>query len=354
MEAVDKFLVSEAFLEEFHGQIGCITCHGGYNEMDMDLAHQDMVVQPSAHGVCNDCHGDITETYEKSLHYTTAGIAQGLERLAYPNTFNSNPSLEHVYKEDCAKCHASCGECHVSRPRVMGGGVHSEHEFTRLPPMEDTCWGCHGARNAGEYMGNVDGVRTIPDVHYQAGMHCVDCHDLNNFHGSGEYETSMWELDTLPSCYDCHSNVYDSESQIDAHAVHQPDSMSCQVCHSLPVNNCSGCHVSADGTSSSRSFMQFKIGLNPSPSENHPYTYVTLRHVPTTATMLDAFEENLLLSFDEIPSFKMSPSHNIQRLTPQNRACNRCHGNERIFLQERDLPRDGSPANYDLIVPVIP
>ncbi len=354
MEATDKYVVSEAFLEDVHGQIGCISCHGGQNETDMDLAHEGMIVQPSAHDACSSCHAGIAETYETALHNTTAGIARGLERLAYPKTFNDTPELEYVYENDCTSCHASCGECHVSRPRVMGGGVHTNHEFVKLPPMDDSCWGCHGARNAGEYMGNVDGISTIPDVHYEAGMHCADCHAVDNFHGTGEVETGMWDLETLPSCYDCHTDVYAEDSPIEAHAVHDPDSMSCQVCHSLPVNNCTSCHVSADGGSSVRSRMQFKIGLNPMQSERHPYTYVALRHVPTNEDMLAEFGDDLLPNFENITSFKMSPSHNVQRITPQNRDCQRCHGNERIFLQEDDLPADGSPANIDLIVPEIP
>lgn len=356
MEAEDKFVVSEAFLGSFHGQLGCIACHGGQNVADMEEAHRDIVVQPSAGSdhVCASCHGDIAETYALSLHSTTAGIERGLERLAYPHTYNNNPALAEVYEHDCSSCHASCGECHVSRPRAIGGGVHTQHEFVREPPIEDTCWGCHGARNAGEYIGNVNGIRTVPDVHFQADMHCSDCHALDNFHGSGEFETGMWDLDTLPSCTDCHSQVYAADSPIDAHRYHEPDMMSCQVCHSLPVNNCTGCHVSPDGGSTMTSRMQFKIGLNPNPDEKRPYTYVALRHVPTTKTMLDAFEEGLLQNFDNITSYKISPSHNIQRTTPQNRDCQRCHGNERIFLQARDLPADGSPANERLIVDPIP
>lgn len=351
---MDKFVVSQAFLDDLHGQLGCITCHGGNNESDMELAHEGMVVQPSAHNTCAPCHGDITATYETALHNTTLGIANGLERLAYPHTYNTNDALAHVYEEDCTSCHASCGECHVSRPRIMGGGVHTEHEFVRQPPMYDSCWGCHGARNAGEYIGNVNGISTVPDLHFSAGMHCADCHDVSNFHGSGTVETGMWEIDTLPSCYDCHTDIHVADSPIDAHRVHQPDSMSCQVCHSLPINNCTSCHVSADGGSSVNSRMQFKIGMNPNITEQHPWTYVTVRHVPSNADMLIEFGEDMLPNFENIPSYKLSPSHNVQRVTPQNRDCARCHGNERIFLQESDLPRDGSPANIRLVVPEIP
>lgn len=346
--------MSQAFLDDVHGQLGCISCHGGHNEPEMELAHQNMVVQPSKHGMCAPCHGEIVATYENALHNTTAGIAYGLERLAYPNTFRNTKELEYVYQEDCASCHASCGECHVSRARGMGGGVHTEHEFVRRPPMYDSCWGCHGARNAGEYIGNVNGISTMPDVHFQAGMHCADCHDVSNFHGTGQLETSKMDLATRPSCSDCHTNVYAEDSAVEAHRVHNPDSMSCQVCHSLPVANCTSCHVSADGGSSVNSRMQFKIGLNPEPTDQHPWTYVALRHVPTNADMLSDFGDDLLLNFENITSYKMSYSHNIQRVTPQSRSCARCHGNARIFLQDSDLPPDGSPANADLVVREIP
>ncbi len=342
------------FLEEVHGRLGCISCHGGQNLPDKEEAHLGMVLQPSAHGTCGHCHSSIAKSYETALHYTTAGKAQGLLELSYPHTFNTHAILEDIYQEKCASCHSSCGECHVSRPRAMGGGLHTEHTFMRLPPMEDTCWGCHGARNAGEYMGDVDGIITTPDVHYQAGMHCADCHAVENFHGSATIERSMWDLPSSPSCYSCHPNVYSEQDPIQAHRVHEQTSMSCYVCHSLPVNNCSGCHVHPDGSITVQRSMGFRIGLNPTPTEKYPYTYITLRHTPATKTMFDVYEKDLLPNYNQVPSLKMSTSHTIQRITPQNEDCSNCHGNATLFLQQENLPRNGSPANEALVVKEIP
>jgi len=108
------------------------------------------------------------------------------------------------------------------------------------------------------------------DLHYQAGMDCVDCHDVNNFHGSGKEEIRKYDAD-LPSCYDCHADVYE-DSDIEAHQVHPKDLMNCQVCHGSANNNCYDCHAvpEADGTVAGvvgESRIMFKIGLNPQPRD---------------------------------------------------------------------------------------
>ncbi len=356
MEATDKYLVSEEFLDDYHSQLGCTHCHGGENVADMERAHQGLDPRPSANleGVCADCHGDITEKYEGALHNTVEGIRRGLEELAYPRNYEENPGLLQAFDEKCSTCHASCGECHVSRPRTVEGGLFAGHIFTSEAPIDETCWGCHGARSAGEYIGNVDGQRTIPDIHYQAGMSCSDCHDVSNFHGSGEFETGMREIDTLPSCQDCHRDIYSENSEIQEHAVHDESMMSCNVCHSIQNNNCYGCHVAEDGSTPVESRFQFKIGLNEHQDEDRPYEYVTLRHVPTTEGMLDVYESDLLENFDNIPTWKMTTSHNIQRATPQTRNCDNCHGNEDIFLTEDDLTEDCPEANRKIMVEEVP
>lgn len=323
---------------------------------DQAKAHEGLVVRPSANpeGVCADCHKDVVDTYQNSLHNTTAGIKKVLGELAYPHTYENNAALAEVYGKDCSKCHATCGDCHVTRPSSIQGGLFAQHQFTSDAPIEETCWGCHGARNAGEFIGNINGMAAVPDVHYKNGMKCTDCHDVANFHGDGAVETAMYELDNSPNCIDCHEDIYAEDSPIDAHKAHDPNTMSCQVCHSIPSNNCYSCHVKAEGGSEIQSQLQFKIGKNPNPDEKHPWKYVVVRHIPTSADMLDAKEKGLLPNYNATANWKMSPSHNIQRLTPYAKDCSRCHGNEKIFLLEKDLRPDDSKANKDVCVTEIP
>lgn len=345
------------FLDTAHGKLGCVTCHGGNgNEERFEFAHVGVNTSPSAdvNGICAQCHQEATETYGKSLHYTVRGFANSLiEFSGDPNALdNPHEGLGEVFNLNCMNCHATCGECHVSRPSGYAGGLIDKHKFFNSPPMDQTCFGCHGARNAGEFMGTVGFSQ---DVHYEAGMTCVDCHDVKNFHGTGEEYASMWDKPVLPSCLDCHEEVASGSAKTPMHNIHG-DTLSCQVCHAQANQNCFECHadISDDRTSlASHSEMRvlFRIGLNPEPTEERPYKYVALRHIPTTADSFVEAGDGLLPNYDNITNWKYSPTHNIQKSTFQNESCDSCHGNPRIFLNENDLRETDSEANKRLIAP---
>lgn len=350
----DKYCVAEDFLTSTHGKLGCIACHSGENVADQAQAHAGLVNYPSADtkGICQECHSDITTTFADSVHYTIQGMHNALEGFSHEGALDNEGGLKTAFDNNCYKCHATCGSCHVSRPKAYSGGLHSQHTFTKEPPMEETCYGCHGARNAGEFMGKVGYNK---DVHFTKDMNCMDCHPVNNFHGSGSKEQNMYDAD-LPNCLDCHENTY-TETEIQAHKVHSPDTMSCQVCHASANNNCYDCHTTLndDGSVSGQSDgkIMFKIGLNPERTAERPFKYITIRHIPTTA---DSFAPlgGEIPNYDLVPNWKYSPTHNIQRSTVQNETCDSCHGNQYIFLQESDLRENDSKANQKLVVPKIP
>jgi len=332
-----------------------VTCHGGDgHEERFEFAHDGVNFSPSAdtNGVCAQCHAEVTETYSKSLHYTVGGFSHALKEFAGDESALDNPheGLGEVFNLNCMNCHATCGECHVSRPSGYAGGLIDKHTFFSTPPMDQTCYGCHGARNAGEYMGTVGFAQ---DVHYEAGMTCTDCHDVTNFHGTGEQYDSMWEHATLPSCLDCHEEADPETAELAVHKTHGND-LSCQVCHGQANQNCFECHIeiNEDRTSlASHSDMRvlFRIGLNPSVTEERPYKYVALRHIPTTAHTFDPAGEDLIPNFDERSNWKYSPTHNIQKITFQNESCDSCHGNERIFLSEDDMLESDSKISWEVI-----
>ena len=100
--------------------------------------------------------------------------------------------------------------------------------------------------------------------------------------------------------------------------------------------------------------MTFKIGLNPIVSEDRPYTYVVLRHVPIASDTFDFYGTNLLPNFNALSTWKYATPHNIQLHTPQNESCNSCHGNEDLFLTEDDVNTEELEANRGIIVIDIP
>jgi len=319
--------VKPAFTETVHGEIGCTGCHGGDSEATTAAdAHNNLT--PGSQ-TCVNCHQDISQRHETSLHKTLNGMRHALELRSGAENFHS---LETAWNADCASCHAECADCHITQPAAIGGGV------------------CHGSRAGGEYLGNLHGVE--PDVHFEAGMHCLDCHK-NDLHGDGNEYLTRWEVKDSPRCTDCHQTVPNQTAL--AHDSSHED-VSCQVCHSQPYQNCSNCHATMEDGQYSRTVeskqLDFKIGKNT--AENYHYDIVPLRNNPASRDSFDYFDENLLPHHDAYPTWRTAAPHNIQRITKQNRSCGDCHGNEEIFLKEIDLDPNGADANKRSLLPELP
>jgi hypothetical protein len=51
--------------------------------------------------------------------------------------------------------------------------------------------------------GGANGSTRLMDVHFELGMHCIDCHFLQDVHGDGNIYTTNWEQIEI-ECEDCH------------------------------------------------------------------------------------------------------------------------------------------------------
>jgi hypothetical protein len=76
-----------------------------------------------------------------------------------------------------------------------------------------------------------------------------------------------------------------------------------------------------------------------------------VRHNPIDHGTFDFYVKDALSNFDALPTWKLATPHNIQRKTPQNGSCNACHGNEALFLLEKDVEEAERGANKGVIVP---
>ena len=266
--------------------------------------------------------------------------------------------IEVMMDNHCQDCHSSCGQCHVSRPTSVGGGLLAGHDFKELPPMNLTCTGCHGSRIQDEYKGKNEGVRG--DVHWiKGGMPCFSCHTEDEMHGTlGEFN-HRYDGPPTPGCTDegCHADVAPGDG-VGLHTDFHLEAMSCQVCHSTTYKNCYGCHVAQeDGVAFFKTDpleMTFKIGLNPRQGPERPWKYVPLRHVPIARDSFEYYGQDLLPNYDALPTWKYATPHNIQRNAPQTETCDACHGNPEFFLTADDVLPDELEANKGVIVPQVP
>ena len=342
-------------MESTHGKIGCITCHSGNGATsDKQAAHKDVIVDPSknADKACGACHGDIVKKAATSLHTNQSGYWSFLKAVgAEVNA----PAMKEAFNNHCADCHTTCGQCHASRPAYTGGGLLAGHTIKKVASLSDTCMACHGARVGDEYRGSYDGVEG--DVHWnKLGMACVKCHQTDSLHGDGQARANMYDQPET-KCLDCHKNVL-TDGKVQQHVIHG-NKLACQVCHSAgDYKNCSGCHVGKDAKglpfrTLDPSWMDFKIGKNPTKTADVPYNYVLVRHVPTNPDLFKAYGITYSTP-NAVSSWRPATPHNIQRKTTQNAACNNCHGNAKIFLTKDKVKPEELDANKSVIVDQVP
>lgn len=157
-----------------------------------------------------------------------------------------------LYRKFCSRCHvgaenndafsaghaSGCAACHfpyndratyAGADQAVRGKSHysASHKMEPLPG-NDVCFRCHNrsGRIALSYQGLYDGnnsmvptrnglpgpvmtsgdrnmTHIVPDVHFAAGMDCIDCHTSRDVMGDGYSYRNMY-LQTEISCEDCH------------------------------------------------------------------------------------------------------------------------------------------------------
>jgi len=354
----EKIWVDSEFAEdENHGELGCEECHGGNpDDPNWKTAHEGVLKDPSypdPSETCGQCHEDIAEYYQSSLHISLAPFNKMIGLRANEDA-SVRGAVDKARESHCSKCHSSCGQCHISRPEAVEGGLLEGHLFQKRPPVFQVCTACHGSRIEKEYFGKNKGIP--PDIHKEKYFKCNKCHTADEMHGDGKEYANRYEVENGPDCLDCHKDIYSDKSEnAEQHKEHQ-NKLMCQVCHAMPYKNCYACHVGKDKRGlnyfqTKGSMLDFKIGLNPLKSEKRPERYVTVRHIPVDQGIFKHYIDSGLTNFDALPTWKLATPHNIRRVTPQNKTCNACHGNTELFLNQKDVKPEYLKANQKVVVP---
>ncbi len=366
LEPWEKALVNviEFAQTDNHGELTCKDCHDGSGGSTKEEAHTDMVSRPSEGEakICKTCHEEEAKAAANSLHVTQEGYWTTLEGRGADR---NHAGMEEMFGNHCSSCHTSCGDCHVAQPKSVGGGLLDGHLFTDNPPMTRTCTACHGSRVGNEYMGKNEGV--LADLHFRQGrMTCIDCHEGNEMHGINSIDAETAPANHRyagtegPQCETCHETAVAGDDEVTMHLVHDANTLSCQVCHATTYVNCDSCHVALSATSGNpffttdETYFDFLIGKNPLQSEERPYQYVPLRHVPVDPQSFAFYGANLLPDFNAQPTWRYATPHNIQIETPQTMDCNHCHGNEAVFLTADKVNPEELFANQNVIIEEVP
>lgn len=341
-----------AYKESGHYEIGCVGCHNGTdNTDDKELAHSgNFLRHPSvlAEEKCGSCHKDIVDNSATSLHHGTGQKRKVTIRsgLNGPEDFDLLPAHQiEGYNANCATCHASCGDCHIVRPPIGGGGLSKGHRFTKTPDMVNVCVTCHVSRGGHAYLGVASG--TQPDVHLtKMNYTCIDCHNAAELHGDGQPVEQRYAYSKLPKCENCHTNLQASNSY---HNMHYDD-FNCQVCHSQDYNNCGSCHVHGEGARVP-AYLGFKIAGNPIPDIKTGYNLTLVRRTLGAPDNWEKYGVPEYANFDAFPTYNYTSPHNILRWTGRTqvgstKSCSdNCHirneggvvVNKELYLFQDDL-----------------
>lgn len=335
-------VVSEKFLKSGHNAKSCPSCHGG-NPLSKSKtgAHQKLVKDPVASDggrtACGQCHADIVARHTGSLHYTTQGIKNAFFGRLSKDKETCKMAKESWRSKACVDCHASCGSCHVAKPRdpwVITGpkGLLSGHEFQRFEKKSDTektCYICH----AGSITDPEAGFQKY-DVHNKVGMGCMSCHTEKEVHGNGvTYQTMINSGAVTTECRQCHEKVTGSW-----HSQTHLDRVTCQSCHSMPYRNCTECHgwqrINDKASAPFKITYAIKLGV-----AHGKLTTLVKGPVDTKMLLDQGLPEILPANRLNVPqsSWYAGVPHNVIRPKPSQELCDRCHGPGTALLTERDL-----------------
>jgi thiosulfate/3-mercaptopyruvate sulfurtransferase len=322
----------EAFKQSGHYAIGCTGCHNGVDSTDdKTTAHSgDFIRHPSmyAEEKCGSCHAKIVENFKTSIHNGTGQKRKVTMRSGLLGAKYFDQLPEHQiegYNANCATCHGTCGNCHIVRPPIAGGGLSFGHKFTRTPDMINICVACHVSRGGHAYLGVASG--THPDVHLtERNYKCTNCHSGDELHGDGTPVQQRYAYSKLPDCEDCHTDLKSSNIY---HIKHLGE-FNCQVCHSQDYNNCGSCHIHGDGARIP-SYMDFKIALNPIPTVKTGFKFALVRRTLAAPDNWEKYGVEEYANFEAFPTYNFTTPHNILRWTTRttsenDKACfSNCH-----------------------------
>ena len=170
---------------------------------------------------CNTCHqagyptnnspGLYRSTGCASCHfvYNEQGTYEGEDPMLARGT-PVHPQRHQITRaiptEQCATCHFQGGRIGLLFRGIREGGFGAANTPPNANGIPRTLYG----HSPGYYIDDEDTTNEIdetpPDLHYEAGMHCGDCHVGSDVHGDGRiYSSSKGQLDLR--CEDCHGGV---------------------------------------------------------------------------------------------------------------------------------------------------
>lgn len=214
----------------------------------------------------------------------------------------------------CLKCHpGTYADGTEVDPKTYEPGCRDCHAQVGDTPPQEQCLKCHGRQGLEIKLG-------YRDVHRDAGMVCIDCHNQADMHGDGTRYASFLEPGAVHvSCDDCHTEG--GEAPVPpasaSHTLHG-GKLDCTACHSQTVVTCFNCHF--------ESIAEAHVKRMYSPV--HGYQLLLNRKLANGETRVWA-GTFMAVTYRDKSFYALAPfrSHTI---VEEGRKCNECHANANL------------------------
>ena len=170
----------------------CPTCHLS------DFGPNDAAGNYRSSG-CTACH----------MLYEEDGLSRSLDPVIskdFPPHPRTHTLTTAITTDQCSRCHFQGGRIGLAFQGIREGGFAAEN----TPPNGVTLGRDLHAHDPDYYFSDEDDTNDIdetpPDVHFSAGMACMDCHVGGDVHGDGNlYISERYQVGVR--CEDCHGTV---------------------------------------------------------------------------------------------------------------------------------------------------
>ncbi len=163
----------------------CTDCHDAHN------AHKPVAHTPEVAATCGECHGEIYQLYESSVHgealatgnrdVPTCTDCHGVHDVAGP----SQPEFRLFSPQICAKCHED--------PELMGKyGIRADTFDTYISDFHGTTVVLFEA--------------LAPDQQTNKPV-CIDCHGVHNIQSADNPSSQTFKDNILGTCQRCHPDA---------------------------------------------------------------------------------------------------------------------------------------------------
>jgi cytochrome b subunit of formate dehydrogenase len=263
---------AKALNESVHGELGCVGCHEGIEELPHgrdDLQAVD----------CVTCHGrmkldPVSDSWRQQKRTFSASKNRTIiNSKLYTRSIHSDSSKAN--NATCDTCHTAhyvyrsddprslthnrnspqlCGECHEKELKAYKISLHGANLMRPWLGDSATCGNCHNSHRITEGVAN---LRVVTEA-------CGDCHkiEVNAYMNTAHGKLAWLGSGDAAKCSNCH----------ETHATHKVADTASKVSSENRLETCRKCHEDA-----TENFIEYRVHGNTHDYEQYPFMWVVAK-----------------------------------------------------------------------------